>query len=44
MSLLQRLKPKWFTGVDPFDSLAWNETIAAFEAELGKGRLPRGSS
>ncbi|EON97638.1 putative mitochondrial presequence protease protein [Phaeoacremonium minimum UCRPA7] len=37
MSLLQRLKPKWFTGVDPFDSLAWNDTIAAFEAELAKG-------
>ena len=37
MSLLQRLKPKWFTGVDPFDSLAWTETITAFEAELKKG-------
>jgi len=37
MSLLHRLKPKWFTGVDPFDSLAWNDTIAAFEAELAKG-------
>lgn len=37
MSLLQRLKPKWFTGVDPFDSLAWNDTLAAFEAEYAKG-------
>ncbi|KAK5660161.1 hypothetical protein OQA88_13630 [Cercophora sp. LCS_1] len=37
MSLLHRLKPKWFTGVDPFDSLAWNDTIAAFEAEFAKG-------
>ncbi|KAK3952776.1 Metalloenzyme, LuxS/M16 peptidase-like protein [Pseudoneurospora amorphoporcata] len=37
MSLLHRLKPKWFTGVDPFDSLAWNDTIAAFETELAKG-------
>ncbi|CAK7202369.1 Mitochondrial presequence protease [Sporothrix eucalyptigena] len=37
MSLLQRLKPKWFTGVDPFDALAWNDTIAAFEANLAKG-------
>jgi len=37
MSLLHRLKPKWFSGVDPFDSLAWNETVAAFEAELAKG-------
>jgi Zn-dependent M16 (insulinase) family peptidase len=37
MSLLHRLKPKWFTGVDPFESLAWNETIASFEAQLNKG-------
>ncbi len=37
LSLLHRLKPKWFTGVDPFDSLAWNDTVAAFEAELAKG-------
>jgi Zn-dependent M16 (insulinase) family peptidase len=37
MSLLHRLKPKWFTGVDPFDSLAWNDTLAAFEAEYAKG-------
>ncbi|KAK1756925.1 Metalloenzyme, LuxS/M16 peptidase-like protein [Echria macrotheca] len=36
MSLLHRLKPKWFTGVDPFDSLAWNDTIAAFEKEFAK--------
>ncbi|KAL2262588.1 hypothetical protein VTK26DRAFT_853 [Humicola hyalothermophila] len=37
MSLLHRLKPKWFTGVDPFDSLAWNDTLAAFETEFAKG-------
>lgn len=37
MSLLQRLKPKWFNGIDPFDSLAWSDTIAAFEAEYAKG-------
>ncbi len=37
VSLLQRLKPKWFTGVDPFDALAWNDTIAAFEARLAQG-------
>jgi Zn-dependent M16 (insulinase) family peptidase len=37
MSLLHRLKPKWFTGVDPFDSLAWNDTLAAFEKEFAKG-------
>ncbi|KAM7197341.1 Metalloenzyme, LuxS/M16 peptidase-like protein [Naviculisporaceae sp. PSN 640] len=37
MSLLHRLKPKWFNGIDPFDSLAWNDTVAAFEAEFAKG-------
>lgn len=37
MSLLHRLKPKWFTGVDPFDSLAWSETISAFESKLNEG-------
>ncbi len=37
VSLLHRLKPKWFTGVDPFDSLAWNDTIAAFESRLAQG-------
>ncbi|KAI8181198.1 Mitochondrial presequence protease [Colletotrichum sp. SAR 10_75] len=37
MSMLHRLKPKWFTGVDPFDSLAWNDTISAFETKLAKG-------
>lgn len=42
MSLLQRLKPKWFTGVDPFDSLAWNDTITAFETEYAKGNYLEG--
>lgn len=37
MSLLHRLKPKWFNGIDPFDSLAWNDTLSAFEAEYAKG-------
>jgi Zn-dependent M16 (insulinase) family peptidase len=37
MSLMQRIKPGWFEGVDPFEALAWNDTIAAFEAELAKG-------
>lgn len=42
LSLLHRLKPKWFTGVDPFQSLAWNETISAFERELSKGNYLEG--
>lgn len=37
MSLLHRLKPKWFNGIDPFESLAWNDTLAAFETEMAKG-------
>ncbi|KAI3324907.1 Metalloenzyme, LuxS/M16 peptidase-like protein [Xylariaceae sp. AK1471] len=36
MSVLQRLKGKWFSGTDPFDSLAWNDTVAAFEAKLAQ--------
>jgi Zn-dependent M16 (insulinase) family peptidase len=37
MSLMQRIKPKWFEGVDPFEALAWNDTVSAFEAELANG-------
>jgi Zn-dependent M16 (insulinase) family peptidase len=37
MSLLQRVKPKWFEGVDPLKSLAWNDTVTAFENEFAKG-------
>jgi Zn-dependent M16 (insulinase) family peptidase len=37
MGLMQRIKPHWFEGVDPFDSLAWNDTVSAFEAEFAKG-------
>jgi Zn-dependent M16 (insulinase) family peptidase len=37
MSLMQRIKPKWFEGVDPFESLAWNDTVNAFQAEMAKG-------
>ncbi|KAH8664216.1 mitochondrial presequence protease [Xylariales sp. PMI_506] len=37
MGIVQRLKSKWFTGTDPFDSLAWNEVIDAFEANMAKG-------
>ncbi|KAI0003429.1 Metalloenzyme, LuxS/M16 peptidase-like protein [Xylariaceae sp. FL0662B] len=37
VSVLQRLKGKWFSGVDPFASLAWNDTVAAFQAKLAEG-------
>lgn len=41
-SMLNRLKPKWFNGVDPFDSLAWNDTINAFQAKLAEGNYLEG--
>ncbi len=37
MGLMQRVKPRWFEGVDPFESLAWNDTVSAFQRELAKG-------
>ncbi|OTA99928.1 hypothetical protein M426DRAFT_324736 [Hypoxylon sp. CI-4A] len=37
LSVLHRLKGKWFSGTDPFDSLAWNDTVQAFEAKLAEG-------
>lgn len=37
VSVLHRLKGKWFNGADPFKSLAWNDTVAAFEAKLAEG-------
>ncbi|CAL3963212.1 unnamed protein product [Diplocarpon coronariae] len=37
MGLMQRVKPQWFEGVDPFESLAWNDTVSAFKAEVSKG-------
>ncbi|KAM3075580.1 Mitochondrial presequence protease, variant 2 [Clarireedia jacksonii] len=42
MSLMQRIKPKWFEGVDPFEALAWNDTVAAFQREFDKGRYLEG--
>lgn len=36
-SMLNRLKPRWFNGTDPFDSLAWNDTIDGFQARLAEG-------
>lgn len=37
VGVVNRLKSKWFSGVDPFDMLAWNDTIEAFEANMAKG-------
>ena len=31
MELMHRLYPGWFNGVDPFEELAWDETVTAFK-------------
>ncbi|KAK3700146.1 Mitochondrial presequence protease [Vermiconidia calcicola] len=36
-NLIQRLKPGWFNGIDPFDALAWNSIVDHFKAEYAKG-------
>lgn len=41
-SMLNRLKPGWFNGTDPFDSLAWNGTIHAFKSRLAQGKYLEG--
>ncbi|KAI6816915.1 hypothetical protein KC340_g14900 [Hortaea werneckii] len=37
MNLIQRIKPQWFNGIDPFDALQWNSIIESFKAEYAKG-------
>ena len=37
MGVMQRLKPGWFNGVDPFDALAWQEIVDAFKAKYSEG-------
>lgn len=37
MSVMQRLIPGWFNGVDVFRSLDWQRTVDAFKAECAKG-------
>lgn len=34
MGLLQRLESGWFNGVDPFDALAWQDTVSAFKQKF----------
>ena len=38
MGLMQRLQPGWFNGVDPFDALAWDETVSAFKRRFTEDR------
>lgn len=37
LGLIQRLKPGWFNGIDPFDALAWNSIVEHFKSEYAKG-------
>ncbi|GAM82428.1 hypothetical protein ANO11243_004070 [Dothideomycetidae sp. 11243] len=37
MSMMQRLYPSWFNGVDVFDSLSWQNTVDTFKAQYSKG-------
>lgn len=36
MSVMQRLKPGWFNGVDPMEALAWQETVSGFKSRYAK--------
>ena len=36
MGLMQRLQPGWFNGVDPFDALAWDETVTEFKRRFAR--------
>ena len=36
LGLIQRLKPGWFNGIDPFDALAWNSIVEQFKAQYAK--------
>ena len=38
MGLMQRIQPGWFNGVDPFDSLAWDDIVTAFKNRFAEGR------
>ncbi|KAL9026978.1 MAG: hypothetical protein Q9196_004438 [Gyalolechia fulgens] len=36
MGIMQRLQPAWFNGSDPFDLLAWNDTVNTFKASCAQ--------
>jgi len=36
MSLMQRIQPGWFNGVDPFDALAWDNIVTSFNNNFAK--------
>ena len=37
MGLMQRIQPGWFNGIDPFESLAWDDIVTAFKDRFAKG-------
>lgn len=37
MSIMQRLQPSWFNGIDPIEALAWQEIVDAFQAKYAEG-------
>ncbi|KAF8539642.1 Metalloenzyme, LuxS/M16 peptidase-like protein [Trichophaea hybrida] len=37
MSVMQGLTPGWFNGVDPFEDLAWEETVSKFKERYVQG-------
>ncbi|KAI5779469.1 Metalloenzyme, LuxS/M16 peptidase-like protein [Geopyxis carbonaria] len=37
LSVMQDLMPSWFNGVDPFDALAWEETVSKFRQRYSEG-------
>ena len=36
MSLMQRIEPGWFNGIDPLDALAWNDIVTAFKQRFSE--------
>lgn len=36
MGLMQRVQPGWFNGVDPLDTLAWNDIVTAFKQQFSE--------
>ena len=38
LGLMQRLEPGWFNGVDPFEALAWDDTVNAFKSLYAEPR------
>jgi len=37
MNLMQRLKPGWFNGTDPFEALEWNSVVSTFKEKYAAG-------